>query len=136
MADTTRLPGPLGERWEWQLDAACRGLDVAIFYHPPGERTQGRDKRIIAAKRICTTCPVITACRDHALRVREPYGIWGGLSESERADLLGVASLRYPARTRQQPLRDPDHRRAGTSSDADYQTAARSRHRRREPNAH
>jgi len=23
-------------------------------------------------------------CAEHALRVREPYGIWGGLSEEER----------------------------------------------------
>jgi WhiB family redox-sensing transcriptional regulator len=29
--------------------------------------------------------------------VREPYGIWGGLSEDERARILGVHSLRYPA---------------------------------------
>jgi hypothetical protein len=28
--------------------------------------------------------------------VREPYGVWGGLSEDERASLLGVESLRYP----------------------------------------
>ncbi|PRI07123.1 WhiB family transcriptional regulator, partial [Mycobacterium tuberculosis variant bovis] len=27
------------------------------------------------------------ACRSHALEVGEPYGVWGGLSESER-DLL------------------------------------------------
>ena len=27
-------------------------------------------------------------CREHALRVREPYGVWGGLTEHERAALL------------------------------------------------
>ena len=99
MADTTRLPGPVEQHWEWQLQAACRGMDVSAFYHPPGERSADRDRRISAAKAICCTCPAITACRTHALTVREPYGIWGGLSEAERADLLGVVSLRYPGRT-------------------------------------
>jgi WhiB family redox-sensing transcriptional regulator len=56
-----------------------------------------RTARIAAAKAICRQCPAITACLDHALRVREPYGVWGGPSEDERAELLGLKSLRYPA---------------------------------------
>ncbi|EUA06792.1 transcription factor WhiB family protein [Mycobacterium xenopi 4042] len=31
---------------------------------------------------------MIQQCRDHALAVAEPYGIWGGLSETERDMLL------------------------------------------------
>lgn len=27
-------------------------------------------------------------CREHALKVGEPYGVWGGLSESERNEIL------------------------------------------------
>jgi WhiB family transcriptional regulator, redox-sensing transcriptional regulator len=27
-------------------------------------------------------------CREHALAVHEPYGIWGGLSESEREAII------------------------------------------------
>ncbi|EMD28324.1 Sporulation regulatory protein WhiD [Amycolatopsis azurea DSM 43854] len=27
-------------------------------------------------------------CRNHALAVHEPYGIWGGLSESEREHII------------------------------------------------
>jgi WhiB family redox-sensing transcriptional regulator len=38
----------------------------------------------------------MTDCLDYALKVQEPYGIWGGRSEDERAALLGVESLRYP----------------------------------------
>ena len=30
----------------------------------------------------------MAVCRQHALKVHEPYGIWGGLSESERAQML------------------------------------------------
>lgn len=97
MADTQRLPEPLIDHWEWQGGAACRGMDSSTFFHPPEERNAARQQRIDAAKQICRTCPAMLACRAHALQVREPYGIWGGLSEDERAALLGVQSLRYPA---------------------------------------
>ena len=82
------------------MAAACRGMDSAAFFHPPAERNAAREKRITQAKAVCRACPAIVECREHALRVREPYGVWGGLSEEERAALLGVASLRYPAKAR------------------------------------
>jgi WhiB family redox-sensing transcriptional regulator len=40
------------------------------------------------AKRICSECPVREACLDYALRMREPEGIWGGLTADERRKLL------------------------------------------------
>jgi WhiB family redox-sensing transcriptional regulator len=80
-------------------------MDSATFFHPPQERNSAREERIAQAKAVCQTCPAMMQCREHALRVREPYGIWGGLSEDERADLLGVQSLRYPARTPGDALR-------------------------------
>jgi WhiB family transcriptional regulator, redox-sensing transcriptional regulator len=98
VADVTRLPGALVDFWEWQLVAACRGMDVSIFFHPPEERNRARQERIAQAKAICNNCLAINECRAHALQVREPYGVWGGLSEDERANLLGLASLKYPAK--------------------------------------
>lgn len=70
----------------------------ATFFHPPNERGEEREARINNAKTICRTCPVADECLTHALAIPEPYGTWGGLSEDERADRLGVQSLRYPAR--------------------------------------
>ena len=84
MADVSRLPGPNADFWDWQLDAACRGSDVAAFFHPEGERGPSRVAREQAAKAICAACPVRTLCAEHALEVREPYGVWGGLSEEDR----------------------------------------------------
>jgi len=72
------------ERWEWQLQGSCRGADSAVFFHPDGERGRARAVREYTAKRICRGCPVVAQCREYALTVREPYGIWGGLSENER----------------------------------------------------
>ena len=40
--------------------------------------------RELAAKSVCARCPVVAQCAAHALTVREPYGVWGGLSEDER----------------------------------------------------
>ena len=90
MADVSRLPGPNADLWDWQLDGACRGTDSALFFHPDGERGPSRSAREDAAKAVCATCPVIAACRAHALRVREPYGVWGGMSEDEREAAYGT----------------------------------------------
>ena len=87
MSDITRLPGPNTDFWDWQLDAMCRDMDSNIFYHPDGERGTSRERRVATAKAICASCPVLTQCREHALTVREPYGIWGGMSEEEREAL-------------------------------------------------
>ena len=40
------------------------------------------------AKEICQTCAVKKECLEYALRIREPHGIWGGLNEVERKQLL------------------------------------------------
>jgi WhiB family redox-sensing transcriptional regulator len=97
MADTGRLPAPVMEHWDWQLRAACRGMDSSTFFHPTDERGPAKTNRITAAKAVCAGCPARLDCLNHALETREPYGIWGGLSEDERAKLLGLSSLRYPA---------------------------------------
>lgn len=84
MADVSRLPGPNADIWDWQLHGACRGEDPGIFFHPEGERGPARAARESAAKAICGRCPVLNECAAHALAVREPYGVWGGLSEDDR----------------------------------------------------
>ena len=90
-------PRPVAVDWAWQVLGACRGLDVELFYHPAGERRSTKQRRIGQAKAICQTCPVITDCATWALKTREPQGVWGGLSEGDRAEILGVTNLRYPA---------------------------------------
>ena len=88
MANLTRLPGPNADFWDWQLEAACRGTDSEVFFHPERERGEARERREVAAKAICAACPVRQQCLEHSLAVREPYGVWGGLTEHERVALL------------------------------------------------
>jgi WhiB family redox-sensing transcriptional regulator len=117
---------PVSQEWNWQLDATCRGMDVEIFFHPASERRHRKQRRIDQARAICHGCPVLEECRRHALRTREPYGIWGGLSEEERAEILGVGNLRYPAQRRRknsapeptQDLASPPARRPESASTA------------------
>ncbi|MGW4467176.1 WhiB family transcriptional regulator [Micromonospora sp. NPDC004704] len=90
MSNVRRLPGPIVDLWEWQRFGACRGRDTAQFFHPDGERGASRNRRETGAKKVCGTCPVRAECAAHALAVREPYGVWGGFSESERLRLLAV----------------------------------------------
>ena len=87
MADVSRLPGPNADLWDWQMKGACRGHDPSVFFHPEGERGPAREAREKAAKAICAECPVRISCAQHALAVREPYGVWGGLSEDDREAL-------------------------------------------------
>lgn len=84
MAEISRLPGPQADRWEWQYEGACRETGPDTFFHPEGERGSRRRARDAAAKLVCAGCPVLAQCREHALAVREPYGVWGGMTEDER----------------------------------------------------
>jgi WhiB family redox-sensing transcriptional regulator len=89
MAEISRLPQPIADHWDWQYQGACRTLPSEMFFHPDGERGPRRRNRENAAKAICATCPVLIQCREHALAVQEPYGIWGGLSEEDRLAIIG-----------------------------------------------
>ncbi|MFD5179852.1 WhiB family transcriptional regulator [Nocardia sp. NPDC058379] len=75
-----RLPAPRAETWAWQMHAVCRAHDVNEFYD-----TGHEPRKMLAAKRICAQCPVLTHCRDHAVAANEPHGIWGGMTPRERA---------------------------------------------------
>jgi WhiB family redox-sensing transcriptional regulator len=88
MADIRRLPVPVTDVWDWQMRGSCRGMRSSLFFLPERERGSARAEREALAKRVCRGCPVLEECRAHALTVREPYGVWGGLSAAERAGLI------------------------------------------------
>jgi WhiB family redox-sensing transcriptional regulator len=79
-----RAPDVAPTRDDWQLDAACRETDGSWFFPPERERESARLKRVAKAKTVCRQCPVLADCRAYAVRVGEPFGVWGGLSEDER----------------------------------------------------
>jgi WhiB family redox-sensing transcriptional regulator len=71
---------------DWSDRAACLTAEPEQFF-PVG--TGGAMLREVeAAKAVCGTCPVLGECRDYAIATRQPFGVWGGLDEEERRELL------------------------------------------------
>ena len=77
------------EGLSWQQQAACRGPLGSVFFPPPvTERKREKIAREQKAIQICKACPVMDDCRSYSIAIREPHGVWGGLSEKERRLLL------------------------------------------------
>lgn len=80
-----------------EVRAASRGLDVNTFFPDPHD-AQG----IAAAKALCGRYLARTECLRWAIKTREEYGAFGGLTQVERGRLR-----RRTARDR--PLGEPRH---------------------------
>jgi len=57
-----------------------------VVFFPIGESSPAQFQ-IAAAQRVCNGCPVKETCLSWAMEAGEEYGVWGGLSESERRAL-------------------------------------------------
>jgi WhiB family transcriptional regulator, redox-sensing transcriptional regulator len=106
-------PATLMEFWSWHVEAACRAVDMSLFYSPEGERGPRKRRRERAAKEICAGCKVAEVCAAFAVATQEPYGTWGGLSEGDRRKLWrrtdqAAAQLGY-----RRALADWERRQAG-----------------------
>ena len=66
----------------WLSKAHCKGAGVDMFFID--ERDRESLKRLKAAKTICKKCPVTKQCLEYALQAPMEFGVWGGLSPSER----------------------------------------------------
>jgi WhiB family transcriptional regulator, redox-sensing transcriptional regulator len=77
----TPFPTPDDLAADWRADAACREIDIDLFF-AVDEQSQ-RD-----AIAVCETCPVRASCLEHAITAREQYGVWGGVREQDRKRLV------------------------------------------------
>ena len=73
--------------YSWQERGSCRGVDAELFFPASEEEAS-------PAKAICETCPVRLACLAFAVERNERFGVWGGLTERERARLSPTARER------------------------------------------
>lgn len=79
------------ERYDWQTRALCRGVEPEVFF-PVNDNDAWR------AKEICGMCEVREPCLAFSLTNRERYGVWGGVTEKERLEMLRRgAARRVPA---------------------------------------
>lgn len=93
-------PGPIGPMGlslaqdldaeiSWDQQARCRNRDPALFFGPNRfEPKRERLAREAEAKAVCAMCPCIQACREYAISTGELYGVWGGLGETDRRELV------------------------------------------------
>lgn len=75
------IAAPTGDT-SWMDLGVCRGR-TNLFFPPPAERPQARERREAKARKLCEACPVIDECRTFA-RANHEYGFWAGESEEER----------------------------------------------------
>lgn len=101
------LPPLRSEDWTWHLRAHCRGMDPSTFF-PIVDRGPGLIRMETKAKAICRSCPVIADCRHQALAAGERYGVWGGLTTTERALHEHHGSGRSSPRTGPHARPEPD----------------------------
>src|SRR5436190_1865947 len=71
--------------WEamerWMVDAACRGVSLAVFFPLRGQSAE-------AARSICSSCPVLSACSAFALSDdAPPDGVIAGMAPRQRLRL-------------------------------------------------
>lgn len=74
---------------DWRIGAACRGLDLALWFPPKGGRADD-------AIRICRTCDVTAECLADAFAhgSLDDKGIRGGLYEKDRRRMRSGTSTR------------------------------------------
>lgn len=75
------------EGLDWQDEAACRSYDNLLFFGEEGESELEKQARESRAKVVCHRCPVAEPCLEFAMETNQKYGIWGGLTDKERASL-------------------------------------------------
>jgi len=74
------LPAPERFATRWRELAACRGIDLGVFFPERGASAG-------PARQVCAACPVRQPCLDYAVTNRITSGVWGGLTERERRAL-------------------------------------------------
>ncbi|WP_433471098.1 WhiB family transcriptional regulator [Saccharomonospora azurea] len=71
---------------EWWHSAACRDEDPELFF--PVSNMGPSAQQTARAKAVCARCPVRAECLSYALDNGLDHGIFGGLTEHERRDLV------------------------------------------------
>lgn len=91
----SRISGLLGPDLRWiTSEAACREAGTEAFF--PDSSAD-----ILAAKKVCDTCPLLEQCRQYA-RTHRVYGVWGGTLYRERVTVEArIPVQREPAKVRE-----------------------------------
>ena len=64
----------------WRSEAACRNMNLDLFYPEIGEKIAPE------VRAACAQCPVFDQCYNHAIE-HEQYGFWAGTTITDRQRL-------------------------------------------------
>jgi hypothetical protein len=91
VSPSTLLPlGPANGEVDFFARGACAqpGVDPAIFTSEEDD-----NQAVAAARAVCARCPVRRPCRGYA-EAANPYGVYAGETQTERAARLQVRAYR------------------------------------------
>lgn len=83
--------------YEFPKDAACADEDPELFFPVGTPRAPLYEREVAKAKAVCARCPVRLECLRFALDNGLTDGIFGGVTEHERAVLHRDLPARAPA---------------------------------------
>jgi len=69
----------------WRNRAACLDENPELFF--PIGNTGPALLQIEEAKAVCRRCEIVETCLERAMESGQDAGVWGGMSEDERAAL-------------------------------------------------
>lgn len=86
----SRIDSDIAENWRPRGN--CATLDDPDIMYPFPSDTAAE----MRAVKVCVGCPVIDQCATWALKHAERHGIWGGMTERERAHRLSDRTSQCP----------------------------------------
>jgi WhiB family redox-sensing transcriptional regulator len=86
---------PIHSNWEWQEEGVCRSFETNTFFLENSLRGKKKSQKEKIAVSICNTCPVKMQCLEHALNTPEIYGVWGGMTEEQRHQILRKRGIKF-----------------------------------------
>lgn len=88
----------------WVKEALCASDAYAderetLWFAPKTDKANTR-----RARQICWSCSALQACAQWAIDNREPIGLWGGVTEAERRQILRRRGIRLPDDHEDEPI--------------------------------
>lgn len=76
------IPKQRDDEPNWRL-ARCKGAARDLFFPEEDEMASPR------ALAICARCPIRAECLEWSIKTHQEFGIWGGLTETQRRAVTG-----------------------------------------------
>ena len=76
---------------DWKRQGTCRTYGWPDLWFPEGKNKRAQEQIAVS---ICQRCPMLERCRVSALKNKEIYGVWAGMTEDQLRELVGKRGVR------------------------------------------